>query len=322
MHYRRLGNSGIQVSELGFGSWVTFGAQLDVGKATDLLGQAFEAGINFFDNAEVYAGGESERIMGKAIARLGLPRHAYIVTSKYFWGIHNTVNTRNTLNRKYLIEAVEGSLQRFGLDRLDIVYCHRPDPHTPISETVFTMHEIVSSKMAYYWGTSEWSADEIRSAIEFARQYHLHPPVVEQPEYNIFRRDRVEHEYKRLLEEERIGLTTWSPLASGLLTGKYQKGIPEGSRASLPGYEWLASQLTDPKRLAVVERLIPIASKLDASPAQLAIAWCLKNPYVSSVILGATSTSQLSENLGSIEVAARMDAQTMKEIEDAVSSFS
>ncbi len=319
MKYRRLGRTGLKVSELSFGSWVTFGPQLDVGRAADLLAQAYEAGVNFFDNAEVYAGGESERIMGEAIARLRWERHSYVVTSKFFWGIHDGVNSRNTLNRKYLIEAVDASLERFALDHLDLIYCHRPDPETPLAETVFAMSELVSAHKAHYWGTSEWSADEIRGAIAIARENHLHAPVVEQPQYNLLERNRVEVEYKRLLEEEGIGLTTWSPLASGILTGKYRDGIPPGSRASLAGYEWLAPYVTDPKRQRVAEELAKVARNLDLTPSQLAIAWCLLNPNVSTVILGATSQKQLEENLSAASVLDRIDQAARAQIDAIVS---
>lgn len=314
MRYRHLGRTGLKVSELGFGSWVTFGTQLDVGRAAEILAAAREAGINLFDNAEAYAGGESERIMGQAIARLGWPRWSYVVTSKFFWGIHDDVNTHHTLNRKYLVEAVDASLERFGLDHLDIIYCHRPDPTTPIAETVFAMSELVSAHKAHYWGTSEWSAEEIRHAIDVATANHLHAPVVEQPQYNLLERQRVEHEYARLLDEEGIGLTTWSPLASGLLTGKYVNGVPAGSRATLPGYEWLRDLLTDPGRQAVVRSLLPLASRLEVSLAQLAIGWCLLNPHVSSVLLGATSIDQLNENLGALEARDRLTPAVVDEI--------
>ena len=314
MNYRRLGRAGIKVSELSFGSWVTFGPQIGVGEATEILGYAYEQGVNFFDNAEAYSSGESERIMGAAIAQLGWPRHSYLVSSKFYWGIHDTVNARFTLNRKYLIEAVNASLERFGLDHLDLIYCHRPDAETPIEETVYTMHELVAEHKAHYWGTSEWSADEIRAAIAVAREHHLHAPVVEQPEYNMLTRAKVEVEYKRLLDEEGIGLTTWSPLASGLLTGKYANGIPAGSRASLPGYEWLKEMLTDPKSASIVKQLEPIAKQLDLTMGQLAIGWCLANPQVSTVILGASNRAQLEENLGAQAAHERLTPEIQDNI--------
>jgi voltage-dependent potassium channel beta subunit len=318
MEYRRLGRSGLKVSALSFGSWVSFGPQLDVGRARDCLAAAYEAGVNFFDNAEAYAGGESERIMGQAIADLGWPRHTFLVSSKYFWGLDDSVNARNTLNRKYLLEAIDPSLERFGLDHLDIVYCHRSDPETPVEETVWAMSDVVSSGRAHYWGTSEWSADEIRAAWDIADRHHLHKPVVEQPEYNLFNRRKVEREYRRLYGEIGIGLTTWSPLASGLLTGKYFDGVPEGSRAALRGYEWLRDQVTDTVRNDKVRRLAAVADDLGCSLAQLAIAWCLRNPHVSSVITGASRVEQVHENLAALDVLEQLDDATVDRIEKAM----
>jgi voltage-dependent potassium channel beta subunit len=318
MPYRRLGRSGLKVSVLSFGSWVSFGPQLDVGRARDCLAAAYDAGVNFFDNAEAYAGGASERIMGEAIAALGWPRGSYVVSSKYFWGLDGGVNGRNTLNRKYLLEAIDPSLDRFGLDHLDIVYCHRPDPETPIDETVGAMSDIVASGRAHYWGTSEWSADEIRAAWNIAERHHLHKPVVEQPEYNLFNRRKVEREYARLYEDIGLGLTTWSPLASGLLTGKYLDGVPDGSRATLPGYEWLKAMLTDPDHNAKVRRLAAVADELGCSLAQLSLAWCARNPHVSTVITGASRVEQVEENLGALDVLARLDDEVVARIEAAV----
>jgi voltage-dependent potassium channel beta subunit len=318
MTYRRLGRSGLKVSVLSFGSWVSFGPQLDMGRARDCLAAAHDAGVNFFDNAEAYAGGESERIMGHAIAALGWPRGSYVVSSKYFWGLGGGVNATNTLNRKYLLEAIDPSLERFGLDHLDIVYCHRPDRETPIDETVGAMSDIVASGRAHYWGTSEWSAGEIRAAWEVAERHHLHKPVVEQPEYNLLNRRKVEREYARLYEDIGLGLTTWSPLASGLLTGKYLDGVPDGSRATLPGYEWLKALLTDPDRNAKVRRLAGMADELGCSLAQLSIAWCARNPHVSTVITGASRVEQVEENLGALDVLARLDDEVVARIEAAV----
>jgi voltage-dependent potassium channel beta subunit len=318
MEYRRLGRSGLKVSVLSFGSWVTFGNQLDVGLARDCLSAAWEGGMNFFDNAEVYAGGESERIMGKAVAELGWPRHSYVISTKFFWGIHDTENMRNTLNRKYLAQAIDSSLERMGLEFLDLVFCHRADPDTPIEETVWAMSDMVSSGKALYWGTSEWTADEIRAAWEIAERHHLHKPVMEQPQYNLFERRRVEKEYARLYDDLGLGLTTWSPLASGLLTGKYLDGVPEGSRAALPGYEWLRDQLTDPKRNDQVRSLAAIAERLDCSLSQLAIAWCAANPNVSTVITGASRAEQVTENLGAMAVLAKLTPDVMGEIAAAV----
>ncbi len=319
MSYRRLGRSGLQVSALSFGSWVTFGPQLDDNLAADCLAAAYEAGVNFFDNAEAYAGGESERIMGQAIRKLGWERSDYVVSTKVFWGLRQgVVNMSNTLNRKYLRHAVDGSLERFGLDFVDVVFCHRADPATPIEETVWAMSDIIASGKALYWGTSEWSADEIRAACEIAERHHLRKPVVEQPQYNLFTRRRVEREYARLYEDHGIGLTTWSPLQSGLLSGKYLDGIPAGSRGTLEGYGWLQEMLTDPATNAAVRELKAVADELGCTLSQLAIAWCAHNPHVSTVITGASRVEQVEENLAAIDVLPlltdavieRMDAVT------------
>ena len=318
MPYRRLGRCGLKVSALSFGSWVTFGNQLDTGLAKECLAAAFERGVNFFDNAESYAGGQSERIMGQAIAALGWPRHEYVLTTKLFWGIHDVPNMRNTLNRKYLLQAIDASLDRLGADFVDILYCHRADPETTIEETTWAMSDIVSSGRALYWGTSEWAADEIRAASEIADRHHLHKPVVEQPEYNLLHREKVEWEYRRLYAEIGLGLTTWSPLASGLLTGKYLDGIPDGSRATLPGYEWLRGQLTDADANAKVRALAAIAAELDCSLAQLALAWCAANPNVSTVITGASRPEQVVENLSALDILERLDPATLARIDEVV----
>ncbi|MFP3905533.1 MAG: potassium channel beta subunit family protein [Acidimicrobiales bacterium] len=319
MPYRRLGRSGLAVSAFSFGSWVTFGDQLDLGLARDCLAAAGEAGVNFFDNAEAYAGGESERIMGRAIDELGWERHSYIVSTKFFWGLHkDTVNMTNTLNRKYLSQAIDRSLERFGLDFVDLVFCHRADPDTPIEETVWAMSDMISSGKALYWGTSEWTADEIRAAWGIAERHHLHKPVMEQPQYHLFERSKVEKEYARLYEDIGLGLTTWSPLASGLLTGKYADGIPEGSRASLPGYEWLRELVTDPERNAKVRSLRAVAERLDCSLSQLAIAWCASNPNVSTVITGASTSDQVIENMGAKRVLADLTPDLLDEIDQIV----
>jgi voltage-dependent potassium channel beta subunit len=318
MTYRRVGRSGLKVSVLSFGSWVSFGPQLDVAKARDCLDAAYQAGVNFFDNAEVYSAGESERIMGKAIADLGWPRHSYVISSKYFWGINEGVNSQATLSRKYLMEAIDPSLERMGLDYLDIIYCHRADPETPVEETVWAMSDIVTSGRALYWGTSEWTADEIRAAWLVADRHHLHKPIVEQPQYHLLERRRVEREYARLYEDIGLGLTTWSPLASGLLSGKYLDGVPEGSRATLPGYDWLRKALTNPDRNAKVRKLAAVADELGCTLSQLAIAWCAANPHVSSVITGASRVEQVRENLGALDVLDRLDGATMARIDDAV----
>ncbi len=318
MVYRRLGRSGLRVSLLSLGSWVTFGNQMDEELALRCMTAAHDGGVNFFDNAEVYARGESERIMGQALRRAGWPRHSYVVSTKFFWGLHQGVNTENTLNRKYLLQAMEASLERLQLDFVDLVFCHRPDPETTVEETVWAMHDIVSRGQALYWGTSEWPAGDIRAAFEIAERHHLHKPVMEQPEYNLFNRVRVEEEYLRLYGECGLGLTTWSPLASGVLTGKYLDGVPADSRAALPGYEWLREELSDPTRNAAVRQLLDLARELDCTPAQLAIAWCARNPHVSSVITGATSVQQVEENLQALAVLPKLTDSVRQRIDAIV----
>jgi voltage-dependent potassium channel beta subunit len=318
MQYRNLGRSGLQVSVLSFGSWVTFGPQLKVDSAAEALQAAYEGGVNFFDNAEVYSRGESERIMGEAIRSLGWPRWSYVVSTKFFWGIQDAVNMRNTLNRKYLMQAIEGSLERMQLDFVDLVFCHRPDPNTPVGETVWAMSDIVSSGRAHYWGTSEWSADAIRAAHEYAEKHHLHAPVMEQPQYNLLWRDRVEKEYARLFDEYGMGLTTWSPLASGILTGKYLDGVPEGSRLNLPGYSWLRDAMLTDDNQARVRKLKAIADRLGVPLAQLSLAWCARNPHVSTVITGASRAEQVRENLQALDVLEMLSDDVVAQIEAAV----
>jgi voltage-dependent potassium channel beta subunit len=288
--------------------------------AMECMQAAKDAGCNFFDNAEAYAGGESEAIMGRVVKELGWKRQEYVMTSKFYWGIDGRMrNMQNTLNRKYLIHAVDGSLERMGLDFLDVIYCHRADPKTPIEETVWALSDIIDRGKALYWGTSEWTADEIRAAWEIAERHHLHKPIVEQPQYNLFARDRVEQEYARLYEDIGLGTTIWSPLASGLLTGKYRDGIPEGSRGALQGYGWLAQRLSDREALDRVERLRPIADELGCSLAQLSIAWCAANPHVSTVITGASRASQVVENFEAIEVLDALTPEVLERIDAAVS---
>jgi voltage-dependent potassium channel beta subunit len=318
MEFRRLGRSGLKVSVLSFGSWVTFGPQIDVGLAVDCIGAAGEAGVNFFDNAEAYSQGESERIMGQAFERLGWKRNSYVVSTKIFWGLSEVVNMRNTLNRKYLLQAIDGSLERFGLDFVDLLFCHRADPNTPIEETVWAMSDIISSGKALYWGTSEWSADEIRAAWDIADKHNLHKPVMEQPEYNIFNRKKVEREFARLYEDIGLGLTTWSPLASGLLTGKYLDGIPADSRAALPGYEWLSGMLTQPDRNRRVRDLKEVADKLGCTLAQLSIAWCARNEHVSTVITGASRVEQVHENMKALDVIGLIDDEIIERIDTII----
>ena len=319
MQYRRLGRSGLQLSELSLGSWVTYHNQVNVNAAREMMAAAFDAGINFFDNAEVYAGGQSETVMGDALKALNWPRLDYIVSTKFFWGLHKdgpTANKKDTLNRKYLTQAIDGSLKRLGLDFIDLVYCHRPDPLTPIEETVWAMSDMITRGKALYWGTSEWSAQEIGAAWNIADKHHLHKPVMEQPQYNLFHRKRVEQEYSRLYEDIGLGLTTWSPLASGLLTGKYRHGVPPDSRGALEGMGFLVNGLTDVAKNAAVTQMDAIASDLSCSLSQLAIAWVAKNPRVSTVITGASKSSQLTENLGALEVIPKLTQEVMARIDE------
>ncbi|MGE5714434.1 MAG: potassium channel beta subunit family protein [Betaproteobacteria bacterium] len=318
MNTRRLGRSGLKVSELSFGSWVTYGNQVDTRAARELMAAAFDAGVNFFDNAEIYAKGDSEVIMGKVLKELGWPRIKYIVSTKFYWGMRTCANDNNTLNRKYLLDAIDGSLKRLQLDYVDLVYCHRADPHTPIEETVWAMHNIIERGKALYWGTSEWTADEIRAAWDIADRRNLHKPVMEQPQYNLLHRRRVEQEYARLYEDIGLGLTTWSPLASGLLSGKYQKGIPPGSRGALESYAFLREGLTDPAKNALVGRLEAVAKDLGCTLAQLALAWCVRNPRVSTVITGATRVEQVSENMKALDVVAKLTPEVMTRIDGIV----
>jgi len=318
MKYRRLGASGLKVSELAFGSWVTYGNQLGDELAGECMAAAFDAGVNFFDNAEVYAHGRAETIMGTVLKKMGWRRSSYIVATKFFWGLNDGPNEKNTLNRKYLKQAIDGSLARLGLDYVDLVYCHRADPDTPIEETVYAMHDMIAAGKALYWGTSEWSAADIVAAWQIADRHHLHKPAMEQPQYNLLHRDRVEKEYARLYRDLGLGATIWSPLASGLLTGKYNDGIPPGTRGAVKGYEWLAERLTDQAKIAVVRRLGPIARDLGCTLAQMSLAWCLKNPHVSTVITGASRPAQVIENMQALDVVARLTPDVMARIEAAL----
>jgi len=318
MHYRHLGRSGLALSALSFGSWVTYGNQLDTRVARECMAAAHDAGVNFFDNAEVYARGESERIMGEALHALGWRRSSYVVSTKFYWGLHDGANERNTLNRKYLMQAIDGSLARFKLDHVDLVFCHRADPHTPIEETVRAMSDMIDAGKALYWGTSEWTAAEIAEAWHIAERHHLHKPVMEQPQYNLLHRDRVEKEYARLYTDIGLGTTTWSPLASGLLTGKYNDGIPPDSRGTIKGYEWLAERLTDQGKLAKVRNLAPIAQELGCTLAQMSLAWCLVNPHVSTVITGASRPAQVVENMRALDVVDKLTPEVMARIDAAV----
>jgi voltage-dependent potassium channel beta subunit len=318
MNHRHLGRSGLRVSALSLGSWVTYHNQVDVGSAAEMLAAAYDQGVNFFDNAEVYAGGRSEEIMGAALKKLGWPRLNYIVSSKYFWGLDRSgdaVNRKDTLNRKYLMQAVDGSLKRFGLEHIDLIYCHRPDPLTPLEETVRAMNDLIVQGKALYWGTSEWPAADIAAAWQMAERHGWHKPVMEQPQYHLFHRQRVEQEYARLYELTGLGLTTWSPLASGLLTGKYRGGIPAGSRGALENMAFLRDGLVDAAKNAAVAQLEPIAAELGGTLAQLALAWVLGNPRVSTVITGASRPEQLKENLGALAVLEKLDATVRQRIE-------
>ena len=316
MPYRRLGRSGLPVSALSFGSWVTFGAQMDLGEAAACMRRAYEAGVNFFDNAEAYAGGESETLMGKALSKEGWSRDSFIVSSKVFWGGDRP--TQRGLHRKHVRDACDAALKRLQVDYLDLYFCHRPDIDTPIEEVVYSMDQLVRAGKVLYWGTSEWSAQQIQEAAGIARAHHLHGPTMEQPQYHMFHRERVESEYRPLYEGIGLGTTIWSPLASGMLTGKYRDGIPEGSRPTLPGYEWLRKHFENDKGRGIIAKtrdLEPIAAGLGCSTAQLAIAWCLLNPNVSTVILGASKMAQLEENLGAIDVLPKLDDEVVERIE-------
>jgi voltage-dependent potassium channel beta subunit len=320
MQYRPLGRAGVRVSTLSLGSWITYHNQVDTAGAREMMAAALDAGINFFDNAEVYAGGRSEEVMGAALKQLGTPRLNVLVSTKFFWGLDrqgDAVNRKDTLNRKYLMQAIDGSLKRLQMDFVDLIYCHRPDPATPIEETARAMSDIITQGKALYWGTSEWPADSIRAAWEICDRHGWHKPVVEQPQYHLLHRKRVEQEYARLYGDIGLGLTTWSPLASGLLTGKYRAGIPAGSRGALESAAWLRDGLTDAKKNAAVAALEPIAAELGCTLAQLAIAWAASNPRVSSVITGASRVEQLRANLGALDVIARLTPEVRERI-DAV----
>ncbi len=297
MPFRKLGHSGLSVSLFSFGSWVTFGKQMDIAPVKECLKHAFDQGVNFFDNAEVYALGKSEELMGQAFKDLGLSRNEYVLTTKFFWGIENRINFKNTLNRKYLMQAIEHSLVRLKTDFVDVAYCHRYDPETPIHEIVFAMDQMIRDGKALYWGTSEWPASAIDQAFDFAVANGLHRPIVEQPQYNLVHREKVEQEFAPLYKKMQLGLTTWSPLASGLLTGKYLQGIPQDSRASMPSMTFVKEEIENPKARKSVEKLLEISKKSGVSMTHLALGWCALNKNVSTVILGASRIEQLKENL-------------------------
>lgn len=317
MEYRKLGRSGLKISALGLGSWVTFGKQVDQRDARNLIAKAYDAGVNFFDNAEAYEAGESERLMGEALKKLGYGRDTYIVSSKVFWG--GDKPTQLGLSRKHMVDCCHAALKRLQVEYLDLYYCHRPDPDTPVDETVWTMNHLIQQGKVLYWGTSEWSADEIMAAHTFAKENHLIGPVMEQPEYNLLKRERVEQEYAPLYREFQLGLTTFSPLASGILTGKYNDGIPAGSRFSLDEYQWLRELLLDSEegagKLDRVKQLGEIADELGVTMASLALAWVLKNPNVSCALIGCSKMSQLERNLEALDTTTKITAETLQKID-------
>ena len=313
MEYRNLGNSGLKISALSFGSWVTFVNQLNQKEATECMAYAFDQGVNFFDNAEAYASGKSEILMGKIIKKLNWNRDSFIVSSKAFWG--GELPTQRGLSKKHLNDACIAALKRLQVDYLDLFYCHRPDPETPIEETVFAMNDLILQGKIMYWGTSEWSSKEIIAAFKIADKYNLRGPTMEQPQYNILFKERFEIEYKEIFKKYKIGSTIWSPLASGILTGKYQKGIPKKSRFNVKGYEWLKEEFEKNdinRQNNILTKLKKLSDKLNITMAQLSIIWCLKNPNVSSVILGASSIKQLKENLESINHIDLLDENKLQ----------
>ena len=312
MQYRRLGKAGIKLSELSLGAWVTYGGQVGLDVARECMAAAYDAGVNFFDNAEAYAGGEAERVMGQVIKDLGWRRESVVVSTKIFWGGEGPNDTG--LSHKHVIEGVNNALRRFQMDYVDLVFCHRPDPNTPIEETVRAMDIVIKQGKAFYWGTSEWSAAEIMRADAVARQYGLTPPTMEQPQYNMFTRERFEREYAPLYRDLGYGTTIFSPLAAGLLTGKYNDGIPADSRAVLEGFEWLQRALT-PERIGQLKQLQGIADELDCTMAQLGLAWCLKNPNVSTVITGASRPGQVTENMRALDVVPKLTPEVLARLD-------
>jgi len=321
MDYRFLGRSGLKVSALSFGTWVTFDKQLDVASGAACVRAAFDAGVNFFDTAEVYAAGRAEELLGRIIRDAGFKRSDLVISTKIYWGGRGPNDVG--LSRKHLIEGTEASLRRLQMDYVDLLFCHRPDRYTPLEETVWAMTDLVRQGKAFYWGTSEWTAQQITEAHAIARREHLLPPQMEQPEYHMFHRDRVEQEYLPLYDRFGLGTTTWSPLAGGLLTGKYSHGVPPDSRATLPGYEWLSPSFTGPKARAnaeKVKRIAPLAEEMGCTLAQLAIAWCLRRPYVSSVLTGASKVEQVQENMGALAVAARVDSALWARVDEILAN--
>ncbi len=313
MRYRRLGRSGLKVSELSLGAWVTYGGQVGEETALECMSAAYDAGVNFFDNAEVYAGGQAEITMGKVLKKAGWRRESIVLSTKIFWGGEGP-NDKG-LNHKHIIEGLHGALRRLQVDYVDLAFCHRPDPETPIEETVRAWDILIRQGKVFYWGTSEWSADDILHAHHFATENGLTPPVMEQPQYNMFVRDRVEKEYLPLYEKLGYGTTIWSPLASGMLSGKYNDGIPKGSRADMPNMAWLKDEMFSKGRVEKVRELARVATSVGCTTAQLALAWCLKNPHVSTVITGASKKEQVVENMRALDVAPKLTADVMGRIE-------
>jgi len=321
MKYNFLGKSGLKVSALSYGAWVTFHAQADEQMAYKLMTKAFDSGVNFFDNAEAYADGMAEVIMGKVLKRTQWKRSEYVVSTKIFWG-GKGLNERG-LSYKHIIEGTNAALKRLQLDYVDLIFCHRPDIHTPIEETVWAMNQVIKQGKAFYWGTSEWSAQQIRQAYDFARQAHLIPPLMEQPQYNLFERNKVEKEFAQLYTDIGLGTTIWSPLASGLLTGKYTQGIPKGSRLDLPELEWLKNRMQSQNWKEKINKVIDlhqIANEIGATLPQLALAWCLKNPNVSTVITGASKLEQMSENMKAINFIDQLDQTILDKIENIMNN--
>ena len=315
MEYRRLGKSGLKVSVFSFGSWVTFSNQLNEKAATELMEYAYDNGINFFDNAEIYANGNSEIIMGKILKKTGWSRDTYILSSKVFWGGEKP--TQIGLSRKHITDGCHAALKRLQVEYIDLFFCHRPDPETPIEETVRAMDVLIQQGKVLYWGTSEWEAEQITEAYEIAEKFNLTPPTMEQPEYNLFNRGKIEKDYLPLYKKYGLGTTIWSPLASGLLTGKYNHGFPSNSRLYVKGYEWLKEQFESEEtiqKIGKVKELQPIAERLEISLTQLALGYCLKNPNVSTIILGASKKEQLKENLGTLSIMDKITDSTIKDI--------
>ena len=317
MEYRRMGKTGLQLSALSFGSWVSFHKQIDDSIADELMGIAYDQGVNFFDNAETYALGESEKMMGRVLKMKNWDRTSYTVSSKVFWGWRGKENKPNQfgLSRKHIVEACHEALQRLQLDYLDLYFCHRPDKNAPIEEVVWTMHNLITQGKILYWGTSEWSGVEIMEAHKVAQQYRLIGPTMEQPQYNLFERNKMENEFLQIFKTVGMGTTIWSPLASGLLTGKYNDGIPKGSRFALEGFDWLKDRWVMDDKVKKVKKLSELATKLGVSTAALSIAWCIKNPNVSTAILGATKKAQLLDNLKALEVITELTPEVMEKME-------